>query len=81
MKPSEYGELYKTTFDLKGALAIRKLSGLLTSNGWKQTGSSNKGQNKSLVFEKGGKQTVIGIQEEPVEQGDDYVLVVLIGDK
>ncbi|MGY2892527.1 hypothetical protein [Deinococcus sp. UYEF24] len=81
VKVGEYGEIYKTTFDLKGALAIKKLSGLLTSNGWKQTGASNKGQNKALVFDKGTKQTVIAVKEEPVEQGDDYVLVVLIGDK
>jgi len=33
VKAGEYEESYKTTFNLKGALAIRKLSGLLTSNG------------------------------------------------
>lgn len=81
VKAGEYEESYKTTFDLKGALAIRKLSGLLTSTGWKQTGASNKGQNKTLVFDKGSQQTVIAVKEVPMEKGDDYVLVILLGDK
>jgi len=33
------------------------------------------------VFDKGNKQTVIGIKEVPVEKGDDYVLVIVVGDK
>jgi len=81
VKAGEYEESYKTTFDLKGALAIRKLSGLLTSNGWKQTGASDKGQNKTLIFDKGTKQTVIAVKEVPSEKDDDYVLVILLGDK
>ncbi|WP_407572087.1 hypothetical protein [Deinococcus altitudinis] len=76
VKPGEYGEVYKTTLTAAGGFKVGKAFNLFRANGWKSAGVVRKGNDKTYVFNKGKKQTVMLVREN-----DDSVLIVVIGDK
>ncbi|WP_407571195.1 hypothetical protein [Deinococcus altitudinis] len=76
VKAGEYGEIYKTTLNAVGGFRVAKAFNLFRANGWTSSGVARKGNDKTYVFTKGKKQTVMLVRED-----DRSVLIVLIGDK
>ena len=76
VKPTEYGEIYRTTPDMDGGLKVLKAAELLVSHGWKKVNMPNVGKSRMFGFQKGGKQIVISVRG-----GTDEVLVVVVGDR
>lgn len=76
VKQTEYGEIYRTSLDLKGGFQVARAVNLFTAHGWKRLNMAQPKKGKAYAFSRAGKQTVLLVRE-----GETTALIILIGDR